>query len=92
MRALAIPSALHEIEAALSAGEARVDALRRRALTVLRAQHIDPEYLEIVDPDGLELLENVTRPALCVIAAQVESVRLIDNVLLVPAPAIDAER
>ncbi|MBU3994639.1 MAG: pantoate--beta-alanine ligase [Actinobacteria bacterium] len=92
LRALAIPSALREIEAALSSGEARVDVLRRRALTVLRAQHIEPEYLEIVDPDGLELLETVTRSALCVIAAQVENVRLIDNVLLVPAPAIDAER
>ena len=91
-RALAIPRALRGIEAALSGGETNVESLRAGALKVLHSQGIEVEYLEIVDPDGLAPLVSVSRPALCVIAAQVENVRLIDNVRLVPASALAAER
>ncbi|MGK0722058.1 pantoate--beta-alanine ligase [Leucobacter sp. W1478] len=91
-RALAIPRALREIEGALSHGEMDAGVLKERGLAVLRADELEVEYLEIVDPDGLEALASVTRPALCVVAVRVENVRLIDNVLLTPAHALAAER
>jgi pantothenate synthetase len=40
------------------------------------------DYLEIVDPETLEPLPTVTRPALVAIAAFVGTTRLIDNVVL----------
>lgn len=42
------------------------------------------DYLEIVDPDTLEPVTEITRTALVAIAAFVGSTRLIDNVLLIP--------
>lgn len=40
------------------------------------------DYLEIVDPDTLELVEDVSRGALVAIAAWIGTTRLIDNALL----------
>jgi pantothenate synthetase len=44
------------------------------------------DYLEIVDPDTLEPILEITSPALAAVAAFVGTTRLIDNVLLYPAP------
>ena len=41
---------------------------------------VRPEYLELVDPNTLEPIEFLARPALLVIAARIGEVRLIDNV------------
>lgn len=42
------------------------------------------DYLEIVDPDTLEPIVNILRPALIAIAAFVGNTRLIDNLVLTP--------
>jgi pantoate--beta-alanine ligase len=42
------------------------------------------DYLEIVDPDSLEPVSTISRPALIAIAAFVGSTRLIDNLVVVP--------
>jgi pantoate--beta-alanine ligase len=42
------------------------------------------DYCEIVDPDNLEAVPLITRPALAAVAAFVGSTRLIDNILLRP--------
>lgn len=50
------------------------------------------DYLEIVDPDTLEPLTEITRTALVAIAAFVGSTRLIDNVLLIPHSVLVSDR
>lgn len=81
-RAAAIPAALRALEAAAAAGERDRGALREPALDVLAEQLIALEYLEIVDPDTLEVLPTVDRTALVVIAAKVGQTRLIDNITI----------
>jgi pantothenate synthetase len=40
------------------------------------------DYFEIVDPDTLDPLDEISRPALVAVAAYVGSTRLIDNIVL----------
>ena len=40
---------------------------------------VEPEYLALVDPDTLEPVTRLARPALLAIAAHVGDTRLIDN-------------
>jgi pantothenate synthetase len=40
------------------------------------------DYLEIVDPDSLEAVSDLSRGALVAIAARIGTTRLIDNLLL----------
>ena len=42
------------------------------------------DYFEIVDPDSLEPVSTISRPALIAVAAFVGNTRLIDNLVLVP--------
>jgi len=42
------------------------------------------DYLDIVDPDGLEPLETLDQKSLVAVAAFVGNTRLIDNILLEP--------
>jgi pantoate ligase / CMP/dCMP kinase len=46
----------------------------------------DLEYLELVDPQTLESIENIDRPALLAIAGRIENTRLIDNIVIHPNP------
>jgi len=43
------------------------------------------DYFEIVDPDTLETIDKIARPALAAVAAFVGTTRLIDNVVLTPS-------
>ena len=83
-RAVAIPRALAVIEGAVAAGETDADVLRARGLAILAEAGTIPEYLALVDPDTLEAVRAVDRPALVAVAARVGATRLIDNVLLAP--------
>ena len=84
-RALALPAGL------CAARELAQTGVRSRAELLLGARQamvergVEPEYLELVDPDSFESRERLTRAALLVVAARVGSVRLIDNVELQPA-------
>jgi pantoate--beta-alanine ligase len=88
-RALALPAAL------AAAGELGADGrhtpaeLLGAARAAMDARGVQPDYLELVDPDTLEPLnevEQVDRPALLAVAADVGGVRLIDNAVLHPVP------
>jgi pantoate--beta-alanine ligase len=46
------------------------------------SKHLEPEYIEIVDPQTLERLNPVKAPALVAVAARCGSTRLIDNILV----------
>lgn len=83
-RALAIPRALQSLETAVRAGESRPVALRSLAESILAAEGIAAEYIELVDPETLEPVTDLAAPTLCAVAATVGGVRLIDNTLLVP--------
>jgi pantoate--beta-alanine ligase len=86
-RALALSAALAAAEELAGAGErspAKLLGVARAALEVR------PDYLELVDPETLEPVDELDRPALLAIAAHVGGVRLIDNVVLAPASTSSA--
>lgn len=83
-RALAIPRALRAVTDAAADGAADPEALRARALAVLEAEGIHPEYVALVDPATFEPVAAVVAPVLVAIAARVGSTRLIDNTIVGP--------
>ncbi len=83
-RALAIPRALRAVTDAAADGAADPEALRARALAVLEAEGIHPEYVALVDPATFEPAAAVVAPVLVAIAARVGSTRLIDNTIVGP--------
>lgn len=85
-RARAIPRALEAVTDGVARGERRVATLRAAAGEILAAAQIAPEYLAFVIPESLTPVDLVSEPVLCAIAARVGAVRLIDNVVLTPAP------
>ena len=86
-QALAIPHALQSVTDAAAAGLADTRALRARAVEVLEAGGIRPEYVALVDPDTFAPATTLDRPALLAIAARVGGTRLIDNTVVVPVGA-----
>jgi pantoate--beta-alanine ligase len=84
-RALALHAALSAAERLALAGERAPEKLLGAAHAALESRDVRPEYLELVDPDTLEPLAELDRPALLTLAAHVGGVRLIDNVTLEPA-------
>lgn len=85
-RATALFRALSAAQTLLAEGER--DAAELTSAAKAQLSEVDEiEYFEIVDPDGLEPVTRVERPALAAVAARVGSTRLIDNMLLDPAPS-----
>jgi pantoate--beta-alanine ligase len=81
--ALILSRTLQEVERRFDAGErgaAAMIAEGKRVFGMEPAARLD--YLEIVDPETLQTLGTVDRPALVAIAAFVGSTRIIDNVVL----------
>jgi pantoate--beta-alanine ligase len=81
--ALILSRTLQEVERCFDAGErgtATLTADGKRVFGMEPSARLD--YLEIVDPETLQTLGTVDRPALVAIAAFVGSTRLIDNVVL----------
>jgi len=84
-QALILSKTLKRIRGEFEKGErsaTRLIALGQEALCSEPAARLD--YLAIVDPDSLEALERVDRPALLAIAVWIGSTRLIDNEILAP--------
>jgi pantoate--beta-alanine ligase len=81
-RALAIPHALREVTDAATAGISDTEALGARAVDVLEASGIRPEYVALVDPITFAPVSAVEEPVLVAIAARVGATRLIDNTVL----------
>lgn len=84
-RALALPEALQAAARCAGDGERSGEALLDVARAAMRARGVQPEYLELVDPETLAPCEQLTHDALLAIAARVGETRLIDNVLLRPS-------
>jgi pantoate--beta-alanine ligase len=84
-RALVLHRSLQHVEEEFHRGQR--DAAKLRALgteTLAAEPSVRLDYLEIVDPDTLDPIDTVSRPALVAVAAYVGATRLIDNVVLIP--------
>lgn len=58
------------------------DRLKARVRGTMRDGAVEPEYIELVDPDTLTPLEEARNGAVLAVAARVGQTRLIDNVIL----------
>ncbi|MCW3032192.1 MAG: pantoate--beta-alanine ligase [Solirubrobacterales bacterium] len=84
-RARSLSAALEAATRLAAAGERSADALLASGREVLEGAGVELDYLALVDPDTLEPVELLERPALLAVAARVGQVRLIDNAILAPA-------
>lgn len=83
-RAPALHRALEAAAQATARGERSAQAVLEAARDALRAAAIEPEYLEIVDPESLRPATQIAAPVLLAVAAPVGRARLIDNAILTP--------
>jgi pantoate--beta-alanine ligase len=83
--------ALRRVEELARGGERSAAALVAAGREVMAAEAgVRLDYLEVVDPDTLEPLEQAESGALVAVAAFVGATRLIDNVVLPPSPPLPA--
>jgi pantoate--beta-alanine ligase len=84
-QATCLRRALDAVERAFAGGERDADALRKLARAVIEhAPLARVDYIEVVDDESLEPIVLIERPALCALAVQFPSARLIDNTALRP--------
>jgi pantoate--beta-alanine ligase len=81
-RALALSQALQAAARGAADGERDAQVLIGSARELLVTHDVEPEYVELVDPETFAPSEQLQREALLVIAARVGETRLIDNALL----------
>ncbi len=82
-RALVLHRALMKVKKLAEQGERNVTRLLAIAREELASEPlVRLDYLEIVDPDSLDAVEEISKRALLVVAAFVGTTRLIDNTLL----------
>ncbi|HTZ85723.1 MAG TPA: pantoate--beta-alanine ligase [Solirubrobacteraceae bacterium] len=86
-RAVALSEALRAATQRAAEGEHSAEALLDVACAAMLAHDVQPEYLELVDPESLLPVRELSQEALLAVAAQVGETRLIDNAILRPAPA-----
>ncbi len=84
--ALAVPAALGAAAGVAAEGERSSAALIAAARAALERPGVQAEYVALVDPESFDPVAELLAPALLAVAARVGSVRLIDNVMLEPAP------
>lgn len=81
--ALLINKALKKCESMIQSGEHNCDVLVAAMREILsRGEHIEIDYIKIVDTETVEDIEQIARKALVAIAAKVGKTRLIDNIII----------
>jgi pantoate--beta-alanine ligase len=86
-RAVGIVRALDRTATLISDGERDSAVAAALARDELAAGGIEPEYLDIVDPETFSSVAQIDAPVLVAVAATVGRARLIDNVIADPAGA-----
>jgi pantoate--beta-alanine ligase len=81
-RAVALVEGLRAAQSAAAGGEADSARLRDRALAVMTARAVEPDYVALVDPDSFAMVETARGRVLMAVAARVGATRLIDNLLI----------
>lgn len=90
-RARSLHRALGAVRQAVADGERDPAAALSTAVAALAAEGVEPDYLELVNPETLAPVPRIDgQPVLALIAARVGSTRLIDNELIQPAPGAGA--
>lgn len=86
--ALALSQSLHRAEELVHAGVDDTEDILEEMRRVLAAEpRVKSDYLAIVNPVRLKPVSRVTAGAAALVAARVDSVRLIDNTILGPSGA-----
>ena len=72
------------MKAQVASGESDADKLKSDLADFYAETipHSRIDYIEIVDPDNINILKKVDKYALCAVAVQVGKARLIDNLLI----------
>jgi pantoate--beta-alanine ligase len=78
-RAVALSEALLAAEAVARDGGGNAATARDAALRALAARDVEPEYVELVDPDDFTVSAGASGRVLLVLAARIGATRLIDN-------------
>jgi pantoate--beta-alanine ligase len=78
-RAVALSEALLAAEAVARHDGGDAAAAREAALRALAARDVEPEYVELVDPDDFAVSAEASGRVLLVLAARIGATRLIDN-------------
>ncbi|HWG09084.1 MAG TPA: pantoate--beta-alanine ligase [Solirubrobacteraceae bacterium] len=89
-RAVALSEGLREAAQRAAAGERSAQALLEAACAAMLARGVEPEYLELVDPETLLPCERLEGETLLAVAARIGQTRLIDNAILRPMHASSA--
>jgi pantoate--beta-alanine ligase len=77
--------ALRKAQDLISTGETRADVVKRESLRVLNDHpEVRVEYLEIVGPEDMQPVDEITGPVRVAGAIWIGKTRLIDNILCVP--------
>ena len=79
--AVSISKSLFAIQNAVRNGIIDTKKLFDAAITVMD-RRVEPEYIEFVDRKTFEPVDTIKKPAIAAVAARVNSVRLIDNILI----------
>ena len=83
--ALVLYRSLSRVQAMFKAGEREISRLLSAGKEMfVQEPSMRLDYLEIVDPENLEPVSELSKPVLVAVAAFVGSTRLIDNVVLMP--------
>jgi pantoate--beta-alanine ligase len=81
-RALALSRALRVAEEAAAGGERDASAIAHLARVEMEQLQVEPEYIELVNPEDLVPVHAIRGDTLVAVAARVGEVRLIDNTLI----------
>jgi pantoate--beta-alanine ligase len=81
-RALALSRALQAAERAAAGGERDAQRVRAAAAAAMAPFDVEPEYLELVDPETHAPVASLDGDVLVAVAARVGGTRLIDNTLI----------
>jgi pantoate--beta-alanine ligase len=81
-RALALNNALRAAAQAAADGERDAAAIAQVARAQMQELQVEPEYLELVNPEDLTPVHVIRGDTLVAVAARVGEVRLIDNILI----------
>jgi pantoate--beta-alanine ligase len=81
-RARSLSDGLFAARSAFGAGVTSVDRLKAGVWGRMRDAGVEPEYVELIDPDTLESVAEAGPGAVLAVAARVGVTRLIDNVIL----------
>ncbi|HSH45813.1 MAG TPA: pantoate--beta-alanine ligase [Longimicrobiales bacterium] len=81
-QALSLSQGLFAARALFAEGVGDPERLKARVRGIMRSADVEPEYIELVDPEELEPVDDAGPETVLAVAARVGETRLIDNLIL----------